>query len=108
MEPLAQKIRKNGYNYTQVQRGNRSCIYRQEVSTKVCYFEVFLIRFKPERILKGKKLEARERFPHDEAFGDWAWSIRNYDEARCRFKELEEGKTREDFTHYLTGKKIYG
>ena len=61
-----------------------------------------------ERIFQGKKIEAREWFPHNEAFGDWAWTFRNYEEAVWRFKELEEGKTQKDFTHYLSGKKIYG
>jgi hypothetical protein len=106
-ETLALTLRKNGFTYTQIHRGQRSCIYRQEVSPDLYYFEVFIIRIKPERIFHGKKIEAREWFPHDEAFGDWAWTFRNYDEALWRFRELEEGKTKEDFTHYLTGKKKY-
>lgn len=108
MEPLPLNLHKNTYDYTQLFRGTKSCMYEQRDSGPVVYFEVFLIRIKPERIIKGKKIPAKERFPHNEAFGDWAWSFRNYEEALWRFKELEEGKTKEDFTHYVTGNKIYG
>lgn len=108
MKILPLKIRKNGFEYTQVLRRTRSCVYRQEVSPDLNYYEVFLLRIKPERIFQGKKIEAREWFPHNESFGEWAWTFRIFEEALWRFKELEEGKTQKDFTHYMTGKKIYG
>lgn len=107
METLPIKLHKNTYDYTQILRGERSCIYEQRDEGPVVYYEVFLIRIKPERTIKGKKIPAKEWFPHDEAFGDWAWNFRNYEEALWRFKELEEGKTKEDFTHYVTGNNIY-
>jgi len=93
MKTLPIKLRKNGFNYTQVLRGKKSCIYEQEVSEGVKYYEVFKIRIKPERYIKGKKVEAREWFPHDEAFGYWAWSCRTYERAYERFRELETYKT---------------
>ena len=89
MIPLPQIIRKNRYTYTLVLRGKRSCIYRQEVTETVQYYEVFRIKIKPERYLKGKLLSASEAFPHDEAFGRWAWSCRNLSDAIDRFNKLE-------------------
>lgn len=29
------------------------------------------------------------QFPNDNAFGDWAWSFREIEDAKNRFKELE-------------------
>ncbi len=82
METLPLIVRKNGFDYTQILRGKRSCIYEQRVSKSVAYYEVFLIRIKAARIIGEKKLDAKDN-------------------------ELEEGKTNKDFTHYITGMKIY-
>jgi len=89
MKRLEENIRKNGFDYTLVKRGQRSCIYKQKVTESVSYYEVFLIKVKKKRTVKGKILPAREVFPHDEAFGYWAWSIRDYSRALKRFHELE-------------------
>jgi hypothetical protein len=91
MKTLPIKLRKNGFEYVQVQRGQRSCIYEQRVAPGLNYYEVFVIRIKPERILQGKKIKAREWFPHNEAWGEWAWTFRNYDAAIRKFNELEKG-----------------
>ncbi len=102
-------LRKNGFNYTQVLRGDRSCIYEQMVSKEkgIKYYEVFLIRIQPQRKLFGKEYPAKEKFPHDEAFGYWAWTFRNYEDAKWRFDELESGKTRLEFTFRNSKRKKY-
>lgn len=107
MQTLPLKMRKNGFDYTQILRGKRSCIYEQRVSESVAYFEVFLIRIIPERIIGQKKIGVKERFPHNEAGGKWLWIFRNFEEALFRFNELEEGKTIKDFKHFITGTKLY-
>lgn len=107
MKTLPIKLRKNSYDYTQILRGERSCIYEQRVSKSVAYFEVFLIRIRPERTIGEKKICIKERFPHNEAGGKWLWIFRNYEEALFRFNELEEGKTIKNFKHYISGTKIY-
>ena len=89
LKTLPIQLVKNGYTYTQVLRGNRSCIYEQRVSQYVVRFEVFLIKVKPETILAGKKLEAKERFPHDEAFGYWAWVYFTLNDAMKKYNQLE-------------------
>ncbi|MFC2118082.1 hypothetical protein ACFLSY_05535 [Bacteroidota bacterium] len=95
VKTLQLKLTKNGFNYTQVLRGKRSCIYAQEVTEDITYFEVFIIKVKPSRkiIVNGeliREIPAREIFPHDEAFGYWAWSIKLYENALKKFKKLEE------------------
>jgi len=90
MKTLPQKLRKSGHDYVQVQRGRKACIYEQRFHGKLISHEVFLIRISPEREIKGTTIEARERFPHDEAFGYWAWSIVQLDRALKKFNELEE------------------
>ena len=94
IKKLPVRIFKNGFEYTQVLRGHRSCIYEQMVckSKDLKNYEVFIIKIKPSRNLYGTVYPATEIFPHDEAFGYWAWTFRDYDDAKQRFKELEEGK----------------
>ena len=106
---LPVKLRKNGFNYTQVLRGERSCIYEQMVCEEkdIKYYEVFLIRVRPQRTAFGKEFPAKERFPNDEAFGKWAWTFRSYEDAKWRFDELEAGKTRLEFTHRNSERKKY-
>jgi len=89
MKILSLQIRKNGFSYTQVVRTDRKAIYRQDVSPNVEYFEVFLIRTRPERTVKGKLIPAGEAFPTDEDFGKTAWSFRSYEKALAKFKSLD-------------------
>ena len=94
MKTLPLKLSKNGFSYTQVLRGSRSCIYAQEVMPNLTCYEVFKIKVKPQRkiIINGEVLrtvEEMEKFPHDEAFGSWAWSYRKYEDAIIKFKQLE-------------------
>jgi hypothetical protein len=42
-------------------------------------------------------LEACERFPNNEAFGYWAWSIRDWNRALKKYNELE-GITEDEST----------
>lgn len=89
MKTLPHKLRKHGFNYTQVLRGKRSCIYEQEISLKTIFYEVFLIKVMPERRINSKILPAKEAFPHNEAFGRWAWAYNTFDRAKEKFDELE-------------------
>jgi len=96
MKPLPDKLRKNGFNYTLVCRDGKLAIYRQEVTEKVQYFEVFVVKIKPESVFKGKVIPEREVFPSNEDFGKTAWSYRNYKDAEAKFRclvEEEQSKT---------------
>jgi len=88
---LPANLRKNGFDYTQVSRGERSCLYAQHVTPSVTYFEVFLIKISREICINGKIIQARERFPSNEDFGYSAWTYRNLARARGKFEVLEGG-----------------
>lgn len=90
MKALPPKIRKNGFDYTQVLRGRRSCIYEQRLHGKIIAYEVFIIKTSPQRRIMGKWIEEKELFPHNEAFGKWAWACRTLENARAKYSELEK------------------
>ena len=92
MKTLPEKIRKNGFEYIQVLKGNRSRVYKQRVHENRCNYEVFLIKINPERKIGNKTIKANERFPNDEAFGSWAWTYKTYEEALKKFNEIEKKK----------------
>ena len=91
MKPLPTIMRKNGFIYTQVCRGQKSCVYAQGVSEDEVYYEVFLIKIRPARPFKGQIIEEHERFPHNEAFGAWAWNFPSREKALEKFEKLEFG-----------------
>jgi len=89
---LKPTVRKNGFTYTQVCRGARSCVYAQHVTPIVTYYEVFLIKVSQECYIDGKLIETRERFPGNEDFGLTAWTYRSLKEAEEKFEKLEGGE----------------
>jgi hypothetical protein len=89
MERIATKIRKNGFDYTQILRGGRSLLYEQHVTPRIQHYEVFEIRKAPARIINGKPYPEKERFPGNEDFGKWAWSYTTLERAKKKYNELE-------------------
>ena len=89
--PAPSTLRKNGFTYTQVCRGERSCVYEQLVTPEVKYYEVFIIKTRAEEKQFGKVYPAREVFPSNEDFGATAWSCRTLEKAMRRFNEIERG-----------------
>ena len=98
MKKLPIRLRKNGYDYEQLKRGTRSCIYKQIIPGAPLQYEVFRIKVKKARIVKGNEIPAKEWFPHDEAFGLWAWSTNILELANAIFKWLEQGLTAAQIT----------
>ena len=90
MNKLPDKLRKNGFTYTLVLRKRRSCIYEQEVTENLSYFEVFTIKIKPVMMFKGKIIPEREVFPSNADFGKTAWSCRTLEDAMKRFIKMED------------------
>jgi hypothetical protein len=94
MKTLPLKKRYNGFDYTLVHRGKRTCIYKQIVTNEIRYYEVFIIKVREERTIKFKdgerKIKAHEMWPGNEAFGKWAWTFRTLERAMFRFNELEK------------------
>jgi len=95
MKPLSQVLRKNGFNYVLIKRGQRSCIYEQLVEGKTIAYEVFIIRTVPERCINGNWIGEHEKFPSNEAFGYSAWTCRSLDRAVERFNKIENIKDSE-------------
>lgn len=80
---LNKSIRKHGFDYQQVKRNDHVALYQQSKYT----YEVFLIKIgSPKELPSGKVLPLRELFPHDEAFGKWAWSIHGLEMAEAFFE----------------------
>lgn len=88
MKSLSPRERKNGFDYNLVIREGNVAIYRQEVSEKTKYYEVFKVKTRPERTYKGVIREAHEIFPRNNDFGLTAWSCRTLDEAKEIFNHL--------------------
>ena len=89
MKPLSQKINYKGYDYTQVLKGKRYCLYEQNGIANMRCFELFKIKVSREKKINGTIIEKKELFPRDKDFGYTAWTICDYDEAIAKFKELE-------------------
>jgi len=102
---LPAKLRKNGFLYTLVQRGRRSCIYRQDVSPGISNYEVFQLKIRPLWKIKGKVIPAREVFPSDGDFGIWAWSHRSREKAMQKYVELEGAESQMTAKNTASGKE---
>lgn len=90
MISLPQNLRKNGFDYVLIKRGQKSCIYKQMVEGKTIAYEVFIIRIVPGRFINGNWIDEREKFPHNEAFGYTAWTCNTWERARIRFNNFEK------------------
>ena len=79
MNLLADKLRKNAYNYTKHHTDEDFYVYAQHLSEKgedqIIAFEVFERKEVKARTLEWGNVTAHEAFPSDEAFGIWAFSI---------------------------------
>lgn len=91
MNTLQKFIQKYGFDYTQLIRGTKFCVYKQHVTDNIKYYEVFLIKTSPERTFKGHVFEAHEKFPDNESFGATAWTFKSKEAAMKKYKELESG-----------------
>jgi hypothetical protein len=101
MKKLSDVVLKNGYTYTQIERGEKAVIYSQKPSDPEIigsheYFEVFRIKISPAKTVFGVELPEKEKFPSDEDFGKWAWSFVDYGTAVDRFNLIENGQLEEE------------
>jgi len=88
-DKLEDQVRKNGFDYTLKRRGKHHVIYEQKFKGTIVGYELFKIKIKPARKVGGVWLPAKERFPHDEAFGKWAWSFYTWERAINKFNDFE-------------------
>lgn len=87
---LPNTIKKNGFAYELEIANGKVAIYRQVDLERgnLVGFEIFRIRFRESRELNGRQLKASLRFPHDEAFGYWAWFAKTRNEAYSKMFSL--------------------
>lgn len=96
---LEPEIKKNGFIYKLVKRGEKALIYAQcgkpdpkdPESEKPWAYEVFLSKISTPKIAFKKQYEAYEMFPGNSVFGLWAWACGNMERAEARFALLEKG-----------------
>ena len=91
---LKKHITYKGFSYNLISQGKKALIYQQQDEEgNTLSYEVFRIKIQMagEKMIKGKKIDfiMKIQFPNDNAFGDWAWSFREIEDAKNRFKELE-------------------
>lgn len=82
MKQLSEHIRKGGFDYYKVKEyAGIGYIYRQEDNGKTVAFEVF----KHKENTQFNCIS----FPGNEAFGFWAWTYRNLEDAEKRLKTFD-------------------
>lgn len=90
MENIKREFRKRGFFYKLLIVGKKSVIYEQYSGREIVSYEIHKLYFRKPREFKGRIYYTTNRFPGDEDFGKWAWSIRNKDRAFQKFEALEK------------------
>lgn len=88
---LSIELHRRGATYVLVNRGRKSLIYARTVPGQDTTYEVFEIRIRKASTIKGKTVVSSEIFPHDEAFGNWAWAPWTLERAMEYFNKIETG-----------------
>lgn len=90
MRELEINIRKNQFDYKQVAATEKAYIYSQSFkgTDKVLAYEVFERRENKPYTIAGNEISAAVAFPHNEAFGQWAFVYTSFEKAQVKFSEL--------------------
>jgi hypothetical protein len=89
MKKLETTIKKNAFEYVQVNRNDVYAIYAQFYNGVLIGHEVFKINKYEEREIPGVKIPAHEAMPGDNQFGVTAWSTgKDYNRALDKYNEL--------------------
>ncbi|MEP1095915.1 MAG: hypothetical protein ABJG78_12440 [Cyclobacteriaceae bacterium] len=83
-------VRRGGFLYELELWHDKACMFSKtdEKSGRLMGYEVFKAKLQKERVINGRALPERFHFPHNEAFGEWAWSYQNLLKAIKKFKSL--------------------
>lgn len=102
MQLLKENIRKNGYDYRLLKKGERAFIYEQwdDEDHFIVAYEVFRLKISKAKEVFGEIMPEREVFPGNEDFGVWAWSYRNLEKSYEKYNRLESGE--EDLSDTLS------
>lgn len=85
--PLPLVHRANGITLNQVKRNRHVAMYKAEIGNN---YEVFEIRIRKGESKFGKYYPARERYPGNEDFGTWAYSLTGRERAEEVFEVITE------------------
>lgn len=89
MRKLKAHIRKNGFDYSLIERSDNVAIYAQMEGGRFIGFEVFEIKKLAAAVWKGRNYPAREKFPANSDFGKKAFSVRSLGRVLARAAALE-------------------
>lgn len=89
MKKLPLKTTKHSFDYEQVYRSEGVAIYSKSEKGKLHTYEVFEIKSHNGFKVSGKYIEPSETFPHNEAFGKYAWTYPTLDRAKAKANEIE-------------------
>lgn len=89
MKQLPLELRKNGFNYFQCHRNEYKAMYAQFDGDKLVGHEVFYIKSHNGYELGGNYIEPAETYPHNEAFGVSAWSVKSEFRALKKYRNLQ-------------------
>ena len=98
---LQDTVKKNGFIYKLVKRGNHTAIYAQHTKEKngeagkIVGYEVFMIKTGGGAIMFGTMVEPYEIFPGNSAFGNTAFAVISMERAEVRFAAIEAGEVEE-------------
>lgn len=103
MRTLPHKLRKNGFDYTQILKDGDYYIYEQDYNSGIEYregdiplelkfYEVFKPKIRPAETFKGNDYQEREVFPGNTDFGYTAWAFPTFEMAIDKLKKLNGHK----------------
>lgn len=79
IERLGKVVKKNGFTYKLVERVGDVALYEQRLGRKLVGHEVFFVKVQKAKSANfgGVQVafEPKEKFPSNESFGKWAWSV---------------------------------
>lgn len=92
MEKLNAVVKKYGLTHTQHSESEHGYIYSVNSQGSPSGFDVFRKKVSKDRVatIKGVKIHFRsaERYPNDNAFGEWAWHYMTEEQALSKFNTL--------------------
>jgi hypothetical protein len=90
MKKLPAVVKKYGLTHTQVKESEEGYIYEVFSQGAPSGFDVFRKKTTKDReaTIKGRKIQFRagEKYPNDNAFGEWAWHCRTLEKAVARLE----------------------
>lgn len=97
MKVLQPSFIRKGFEHNLIERTDKAAIYSQSFDGKILAFEVFRVKILKPYTLAGIEFPESEPYPHDEAFGLWAWSVavfsnqeRAFQRARDKYTQLNQ------------------